>query len=75
MVCPTLTLTHHLPRIHPIYLQLFFDDEIRNNEVESLGVTFCLVPNGVDDRTFERGLAEWRRRHAVEVTEDDNAST
>ena len=38
--------------------------------VFSPGVTFCLVRNGLDDRTFEQGLREWRRRHPVEVTED-----
>ncbi|KAF9653597.1 magnesium-dependent phosphatase-1 [Thelephora ganbajun] len=43
---------------------LFFDDEIRNKEVESLGVTFCLVPDGVDAQAFEKGLREWRRRHS-----------
>lgn len=73
--------------------QLFFDDERRNNEVESLGelhpsqssdsstpsqsssyhlqgVTFCMVHNGMDHRTFEKGLAEWRKRHPEEVVED-----
>ncbi|EKM51009.1 uncharacterized protein PHACADRAFT_128667 [Phanerochaete carnosa HHB-10118-sp] len=53
---------------------LFFDDERRNAEVESLGVTFCLVQRGMDDRTFEKGLAEWRRRHPVEVVEDASAT-
>ena len=63
-------------------LQLFFDDEIRNKEVESLGkhsvilclflrdwiwiclpgVTFCLVPDGIDAHTFEKGLGKWRKR-------------
>lgn len=38
------------------------------------GVTFCLVKRGLDDRTFEQGLNEWRRRHPVEVTEDADAS-
>lgn len=38
------------------------------------GVTFCLVKRGLDDRTFEQGLSEWRRRHPVEVTEDADAS-
>ncbi|KAI0824373.1 magnesium-dependent phosphatase-1, partial [Trametes gibbosa] len=65
----------HFRQLHkktnlPYSEMLFFDDEHRNREVESLGVTFCLVPSGVDDRTFERGLAEWRKRHPVEVAED-----
>ncbi|GJE90662.1 magnesium-dependent phosphatase [Phanerochaete sordida] len=54
----------------PYSEMLFFDDERRNNEVESLGVTFWLVQQGTDDRTFEKGLAEWRKRHPVEVAED-----
>ncbi|KAH7925786.1 magnesium-dependent phosphatase-1 [Leucogyrophana mollusca] len=55
----------------PYSEMLFFDDEIRNANVDvELGVTFILVENGLDDRTFERGLKEWRRRHPVEVTED-----
>ncbi|KAI0643429.1 magnesium-dependent phosphatase-1 [Trametes meyenii] len=65
----------HFKELHrktglPYSEMLFFDDEHRNREVESLGVTFCLVPSGVDDRLFERGLAEWRKRHPVEVAED-----
>jgi magnesium-dependent phosphatase 1 len=38
--------------------------------VASLGVTFCLVRDGVDDRTFERGLADWRARNPELVAED-----
>lgn len=41
----------------------------------SLGVTFCLVQSGVNDRAFEQGLAEWRRRHPVEVAEDADGRT
>lgn len=42
--------------------QLFFDDERRNSEVErKLGVKFCLVPDGLDEQVFEKGLAEWRK--------------
>ncbi|OBZ73221.1 putative magnesium-dependent phosphatase P8B7.31 [Grifola frondosa] len=52
-----------------------FYDERRNREVESLGVTFCLVASGLDDRSFEHGLKEWRRRHPVEVVEDAAATT
>lgn len=28
-----------------------------------------LIRNGVDDRAFEAGLAEWRKRHPEEVNE------
>ncbi|KAF5375773.1 hypothetical protein D9757_008979 [Collybiopsis confluens] len=72
-IYPGSKLTH-FKKLHqktgiPYSEMLFFDDEIRNKEVEALGVTFCLVRNGVDDRTFEKGLAEWRKRHPVEVAE------
>lgn len=65
----------HFKELHkktglPYSEMLFFDDEHRNKEVESLGVTFCLVQRGVDDRSFEKGLAEWRKRHPAEVVED-----
>lgn len=44
---------------------LFFDDEVRNRNVESLGVTMCLVSNGVSMGEFDRGVREWRRRRGV----------
>jgi len=50
---------------------LFFDDEWRNQEVEELGVTFTLVPNGLNDRILEKGLREWRKRHPVQIIDDD----
>lgn len=36
------------------------NSESRNREVASLGVTFVLVPEGVNRRIFEKGLADWR---------------
>ncbi|PIL34631.1 hypothetical protein GSI_03410 [Ganoderma sinense ZZ0214-1] len=70
----------HFQELHkqtglPYSEMLFFDDEHRNREVESLGVTFCLVQSGVNDRAFEHGIAEWRRRHPVEVAEDAAATS
>ena len=41
---------------------LFFDDETRNRNVESLGVTFWLVEDGVTADEVDRGVREWRRR-------------
>jgi magnesium-dependent phosphatase 1 len=42
---------------------LFFDDEARNAEVESLGVTFVLIgSDGVTHGAFDKGVEEWRRR-------------
>lgn len=41
---------------------LFFDDEARNSEVQSLGVTFVLIgTEGLTKSNFEKGLEEWRR--------------
>ncbi|KAI6104567.1 magnesium-dependent phosphatase-1 [Pisolithus croceorrhizus] len=62
--------TVHFKALHkktglPYSEMLFFDDERRNRNVEKLGVTFILVPEGrgVDNGLFEKGLKEWRRRH------------
>ncbi|KAK2000445.1 magnesium-dependent phosphatase-1 [Colletotrichum falcatum] len=41
---------------------LFFDDESRNRDTESLGVTMYLVRDGVSWPEMERGVAEWRKR-------------
>ncbi|KAF8516881.1 magnesium-dependent phosphatase-1 [Gautieria morchelliformis] len=62
----------HFKELHrktgiPYTEMLFFDDERRNAEVESLGVTFVLVQNGLDIQSFEEGLTEWRNRHATEL--------
>ncbi|KAJ9125802.1 hypothetical protein QFC24_002586 [Naganishia onofrii] len=58
----------HFKSIHaktgiPYSEMLFFDDEARNKEVESLGVTMHLVRNGVDRSAFSKGVAEWRKRN------------
>jgi magnesium-dependent phosphatase 1 len=45
---------------------LFFDDEARNRNVETeLGVTFWLVPDGVDCDEIDRGIWEWRKRRGI----------
>lgn len=49
---------------------LFFDDESRNRDTESLGVTMCLVRDGVTWSEVARGVAEWRRRKAVSALAD-----
>lgn len=58
---------NHFRAIHdrtgiPYTEMLFFDDETRNREVESLGVTFIWVVDGLDKKTFHAGLKEWRKR-------------
>lgn len=52
---------------------LFFDDEVRNRDTESLGVTMCLVRDGVTWNEVARGVAEWRRRKAVSALADGPA--
>ncbi|CAE6481711.1 unnamed protein product [Rhizoctonia solani] len=46
----------------PYEEMLFFDDEHRNKEVESLGVTMQLVRDGMSWKVFQQGLALWRTR-------------
>lgn len=41
---------------------LFFDDESRNRDTESLGVTMWLVRDGVTWAEIVNGIQEWRRR-------------
>ena len=41
---------------------LFFDDEVRNRNVEGLGVTMWLVRDGVCVEEVDGGVLEWRRR-------------
>ncbi|KAH8172219.1 acid phosphatase domain-containing protein [Sarocladium implicatum] len=41
---------------------LFFDDEARNRDTETLGVTMWLVRDGVTWSEVEKGVREWRRR-------------
>jgi magnesium-dependent phosphatase 1 len=70
--------TTHFQRLHahfskadpsnPIAYEdmLFFDDETRNRNVEKeLGVTFCLVRDGVSRNEVDRGVWEWRKRRGI----------
>ncbi|CAH0025924.1 unnamed protein product [Clonostachys rhizophaga] len=41
---------------------LFFDDETRNRDTETLGVTMHLVSEGVSWGAVADGIQEWRRR-------------
>ncbi|OAP59094.1 magnesium-dependent phosphatase-1 [Fonsecaea erecta] len=53
-------------RTIPFDEMLFFDDEGRNRNVETeLGVTFYLVPDGVDREEVDRGVWEWRKRRGI----------
>ncbi|TFK71821.1 magnesium-dependent phosphatase-1 [Pluteus cervinus] len=60
----------HFKQLHektgiPYTEMLFFDDEHRNAEVEKLGVTFHLVPEGLHASAFEEGLLTWRQRNGA----------
>lgn len=45
---------------------LFFDDEARNRNVETeLGVTFCLVRDGMTLDEVDRGVGAWRKRNGI----------
>lgn len=64
----------HFSKIHkasgvPYDEMLFFDDEVRNRNVESLGVVMCLVRDGVTRAEVDRGVREWRRRYGREAKE------
>ncbi|TDL18226.1 magnesium-dependent phosphatase-1 [Rickenella mellea] len=72
-IYPTSKIVHfkelHKKTGIPYSEMLFFDDEHRNIEVESLGVTFCLVENGMDENVFDEGIKEWRRRQEKQDSE------
>lgn len=44
---------------------LFFDDESRNRNVESLGVTMYLVRDGITRVEIDNGVWEWRKRRGI----------
>ena len=44
---------------------LFFDDESRNRNVESLGVHMHLVRDGVSMAEIDNGVKAWRARHGL----------
>jgi len=59
--------TTHFTRIHrdsgiEYDEMLFFDDESRNKNVESLGVTMWLVRDGVTRDEIDNGIKSWRKR-------------
>ncbi|KZS95337.1 magnesium-dependent phosphatase-1 [Sistotremastrum niveocremeum HHB9708] len=62
---------HHTTKI-PYEEMLFFDDEPRNREVESLGVTFTLVKNGLTLNVFESGINQWRKLHPINPQSSDS---
>ena len=69
--------TQHFSRIHQssgfAYEEmLFFDDEARNRNVETeLGVTFCLVRDGMTLDEVDRGVWAWRKRNGIKQKNAD----
>lgn len=69
--------TNHFERIKKVsgveYAEmLFFDDEVRNRNVENLGVTMFLVRDGVSRVEVDEGVWEWRKRRGIpRVPEED----
>lgn len=51
---------------------LFFDDERRNRNVESLGVVMRLVEDGVTFDEVDAGVRDWRRKHGIGKPGDTN---
>lgn len=54
---------------------LFFDDEARNRNVETLGVTMYLVRDGVSRNELDNGIREWRKRNGMGRGHDNGGST
>ncbi|KAF5319636.1 hypothetical protein D9619_008460 [Psilocybe cf. subviscida] len=59
---------NHFKALHqrtgvPYSQMLFFDDEHRNAEVETLGVIFNHCPDGLTADVFNQGLKKWRIKH------------
>ncbi|THW92462.1 magnesium-dependent phosphatase-1 [Aureobasidium pullulans] len=65
----------HFSRIHkrtniPYEEMLFFDDESRNKNVETLGVVMKLVRDGVSRKEVDAGVKLWRERNHRMKKED-----
>ncbi|KAF1813957.1 putative magnesium-dependent phosphatase P8B7.31 [Eremomyces bilateralis CBS 781.70] len=59
--------TTHFQKIHertgiPYDEMLFFDDEMRNRDVETLGAIMYLVRDGVTREEVDNGVWSWRKR-------------
>lgn len=53
---------------------LFFDDESRNRNVESLGVVMQLVNSGMSKKEIDRGIEAWRKRNGRTDREGPDSS-
>ena len=53
---------------------LFFDDESRNKNVETLGVVMQLVKNGMSKQEVDRGVEAWRKKNGRTTKEGSETS-
>ena len=71
--------TTHFQRIHrdsgiEYEEMLFFDDESRNKNVETLGVVMQLVKNGMSKQEVDRGVEAWRKKNGRTTKEGSEDS-
>ena len=50
---------------------MFFDDESRNKNVETLGVVMQLVKNGMSKQEVDRGVEAWRKKNGRTAKEEE----
>lgn len=60
--------TTHMDKIHKasgidFKDMLFFDDESRNKNVETLGVVMRLIRDGVTRHEIDEGIRAWRKKN------------
>lgn len=69
--------SQHFSRIHQASGiryedMLFFDDEARNRNVQTeLGVSFCLVRDGMTREEVDRGVWDWRKKLNIQAGDKD----
>lgn len=68
-------MSHETKRSHPLVSRLFVIVLVLPNTLLSPGVTFQLVPRGLDNTCFEKGLASWRKRNPEMPLEETTSST
>ena len=68
-------MSHETKRSHPLVSHLRVLIWVVRNNLFSPGVTFQLVPRGVDNTTFEKGLTSWRKRNPEVSLEETTSST
>ena len=57
---------------HAFEEMLFFDDESRNKNVETLGVVMKLVTAGVSRGVIDEGVRKWREKNGRTAREDSD---